>query len=109
MLEEIDRLLRARQKLLAWWERFQNAKNADPEVKAKIAIDESQVEAFFGSNNKITTENMSQSGVLSSAVADYVCEHADVIVKVAYERALAEINSKLAESKVELQKLLESF
>lgn len=109
MLEEIDRLLRARKKLLAWWELFQNAKGANPEVKAKIAIDESQLEAFFGSNNTITTENMSQSGVLCNAVADYVREHGDVIVKVAYERALAELNEKLAESKVELQKLLESI
>jgi hypothetical protein len=109
MLEEIDRLLRARQKLLAWWERFQNAKAANSEVKTKIAIDDSQIEAFYGSNGTITTENMSQSGALSSAVADYVREHADVIVKVAYERALAELNEKLAESKVELQKLLESI
>lgn len=110
MIEKVEQLLKAREELLIWWEEFQQQQKLDPESKLQILVDGHQMEAFFSKIQNLTVKQVgANSGVLSSMMANYIREQADVIVKAAYYRAIAEINDRLADSKVELQKLLESI
>jgi hypothetical protein len=110
MLTEIEQILKARKELLIWWEEFQQTKDSEPETKLQILVDGHQMEAFFSTINNLTVMQVgAHSRVLSSMMADYVRENSDIIVREAYQRALSAINTKLAEAKVELQKLLESI
>lgn len=110
MIEKVEQLLKAREELLTWWGELQMSRDSEPHTKIDIAIDSHQVEAFFSTPINLTVKQFgAHSSFLSSIIADYVRENAETIVSECYYRALTEINSKLAESKVELQKLLESI